>query len=223
MKTLLLALGLFVSSGGAQTQSVDAILARMDQAAPSFHAMSADVQMLTFTAILSDKTVETGTLKMQRLKTNDVRAVIDFSGQTDARVIAFLGKIVQIYYPKLKEYQDYEIGKNSDVLNQFLLLGFGSSGRELAQSYTITMEGPEKVAGQDTTELLLVPKDPKVQQHLTKIEMWIPADAPYPVQQQFYEPSGNYRIVTYSQIKLNPSIHGALELKLPSGVKRQNQ
>src|SRR5665213_3335804 len=219
MKIFLLALCIFVSGSGARAQSVDDILARMDQAAPNFHAMSADVQMLTFTAILSDKTIETGTLKMQRLKGSDVRAVIDFSGQTDARVIAFLGKIVKIYYPKLHEYQDYEVGKNSDVLNQFLLLGFGSSGKELAQSYTITSEGPEKVAGADTTKLLLVPKDAKVQEHLTKIEMWIPANAPYPVQQQFYEPSGNYRTVTYSSIKLNPSIHGVLELKLPPGVK----
>ncbi|MBV9156420.1 MAG: outer membrane lipoprotein-sorting protein [Acidobacteriaceae bacterium] len=223
MKTLLFALCLFISASFAQDQSVDSILARMDQASPNFHAMSADVRMLTYTAILSDKTVEDGTLKMQRLKAGDVRAIIDFSGQTDARVIAFLGKIVRIYYPKVKAYQDYEVGKNSDVLNQFLLLGFGSSGKDLAQSYTISMEGQEKVAGEDTAKLLLLPKDSKVQQRLTKIEIWIPARLPYPVQQQFYEPSGNYRTVTYSNIQLNPPIHGTLDLKLPPGAKRQSQ
>lgn len=222
MKTVLLALCLFLSFGGAEAQSVEAVLARMDQAAPNFHAMSADVQMLTYTAILSDKTIENGTMKMQRLKSNDVRAVIDFSSQTDARVIAFLGKIVRIYYPKLKAYQDYEVGKNSDVLNQFLLLGFGSSGKELGQSYSITMEGSEKLAGEQTTKLLLTPKDPKVLERLTKIEMWVPNDVAYPIQQQFYEPSGNYRTVTYSNIKLNPSIHGSLDLKLPPGTKKQS-
>ncbi|MGA8026044.1 MAG: hypothetical protein WB992_02795, partial [Bryobacteraceae bacterium] len=96
------------------------------------------------------------------------------------------------------------------------------SGQELAQSYTIAMDGSEKLAGKDTTKLMLVPKDPKVLQHLTKIEMWIPNDAAYPLQQQFFEPSGNYRIVTYGNIKLNPPIHGTLELKLPSGAKRQS-
>lgn len=200
---------------------MDAVLARMDQAAPGFRAMTADVQMKTYTAILSDTTTENGTLKMQRLKTGEVRAIIDFSKQTDARVIAFLGSIVRIYYPNLKAYQDYEVGKNSDVLNQFLLLGFGSSGRQLAQSYQITTEGSEKVAGKETTKLLLIPKDKKVKEHLAKIEMWIPDDAGYPVQQQFYEPSGNYRIVTYTDIKINPPLHGVLELKLPKGVKKQ--
>lgn len=223
MKQLLLGLCVLLSSGLLRAQSVDEILARMDKAAPSFHAISADIRMLTFTAILSDTTTENGTLKMQRLKSSDVRAIIDFTQQTDARVIAFLGKTVRIYYPKLHEYQDYDLGKNSNILNQFLLLGFGSSGKELAQSYNITAEGAEKVAGQDTTKLLLIPKDKKVTEHLQKVEVWIPNDAAYPVQQQFYEPSGNWRKATYTNVQLNPPIPGTLVLQLPPGTKRQSQ
>lgn len=221
MRTLTLAVCLLSAAATLEAQSADAVLARMDQSASSFRGMTADVQMKTYTAILSDTTTENGTLKMQRLKGGEVRAIIDFSAQTDARVIAFLGSIIRIYYPNLKAYQDYEVGKNTDVLNQFLLLGFGSSGRQLAQSYQITMEGSEKVAGQETTKLLLTPKDKKVKQHLAKIEIWVPENAGYPVQQQFYEPSGNYRLVTYTNIKINPPIHGVLELKLPKGVKKQ--
>ncbi len=193
----------------------------MDKAAPAFRAVSADVKMTTHTAIIDDTEVESGTFKMQRLKGQEVRAVLDFSGESDARQIGFLGKIVRIYYPKLKTYQDYDLGKNSDVLNQFLLLGFGSYGRDLAGSYEITAEGEEKLEGRDTTKLSLVPKNPEVAKRLSKIQMWVPNDAAYPIQQRFTEPSGNYRIVTYSDIKLNPSMRGKLELKLPSGVKKQ--
>jgi outer membrane lipoprotein-sorting protein len=221
MRNLLLALCLFALGAGLRAETVDAILARMDQASPNFHAMTADVQMVTFTAILSDKTTEKGTLQMQRVKSNDVRAIIDFSAQTDARVIAFLGRIVRIYYPNLNSYQDYEVGKNSQVLNQYLLLGFGSSGKDLARSYEITPERSEDVAGRTTTKLLLVPKDAKVKEHLTKVEVWIPGDAAYPLQQQFFEPSGNYRIVTYSNIRLNPAMTGTLELKMAPGAKKQ--
>jgi outer membrane lipoprotein-sorting protein len=214
-------MGLLTAMSGLRAQSVDAVLARMDQAAPAFRGMTADVEMKTFTAILSDTTTEGGTLKMQRLKSGEVRAIIDFSAQQDARVIAFLGKIVRIYYPKLAAYQDYAVGKNTDVLNQFLLLGFGSSGKQLAQSYQIRMEGTEKLAGTETSKLLLVPNDAKVKEHLTKIEMWVANDAAYPIQQQFHEPSGNYRIVTYMNVKINPPMHSVLELKMPAGVKRQ--
>jgi outer membrane lipoprotein-sorting protein len=223
MRNLLLAGCLFVSGFHLKADSVDAILARMDQAAPDFKALSATVQMVTFTSVLGDKTVENGTLKMQRLKQNDVRAIIDFTGGSDARTIALLGKKVRIYYPNLQQYQDYDIGSNSQMLNQFLLLGFGSSGKELAQGYTITSEGSENVTGLPTTKLLLVPKDPKVKERLTKVEIWIPDNSATPVQQQFYEPSGNWRKVTYTDIDMHPAIQGTLELKLPSGTTKQSR
>lgn len=205
----------------ANGQNVQAVLARMDAAAPKFHGLSANVEMVTYTAIINDKTDESGTFKMQRLKSGEVRAIVDFPGPADARTIAFLGRIVRIYYPNSKAYQDFDVGKNIDVLNQFLLLGFGSSGRDLAANYDITTEGQEKVAGRDTTKLLLLPKTQQVKERLSKVEIWVPNDASYPVQQEFSEPSGNYKIVTYTDVKLNPPIKGTLELKLPKGAKRQ--
>jgi outer membrane lipoprotein-sorting protein len=221
MRTLLPVLCMLAGALALPAETVESILSRMDQAAPQFRGVSADIQMITYTAIINDKTEETGTFKMQR-KGGVFRAIIDFSGQNDAREIAFLGNIIRMYYPKLKMYQDYDVGKNADVLNQFLLLGFGSSGKELAQSYEIRSESTEKVAGADTTKLLLLPKSPAVKERLSKIEMWIPGNAAYPIQQQFYEPTnGNYRRVTYNNVKLNPSFKGNLELKLPSGVKRR--
>ena len=223
IKTLSLGFCLLTAGIVLRAESVEEILARMDKAAPTFHGIAANVQMTTFTAILSDKTEEYGTLKMQRLNSGDVHAIIEFSGGSDARTIAFLGKTVRIYYPKLNQYQDYDLGKNSNILNQFLLLGFGSSGRELAQSYQITSEGAEKVAEQATTKLLLIPKDSKVLEHLQKVEVWIPDNAAYPAQQQFYEPSGNWRRTTYANIQLNPSLRKTLELQLPQGAKRQSE
>lgn len=224
MKRILatISLSLVTGLGSIYAQDVNSILGRMDVASTTFKGMTADVQMTTFTAIIGDKTVENGTLKLQRVKDGSVRAIIDFSGQTDSREIAFLGRTIRIYYPNLNSYQDYDVGKNTDVLNQFLLLGFGSSGKQLAQSYEITPDGQEKISGQDTAKLLLIPKDPKVKERLSKIEIWIPAGAAYPVQQQFFEPSGNYRIVSYNTEKINPPMKHTLELKLPNGAKKQS-
>lgn len=222
MKRILLPLCV-LAAASLHAQSLEAVLSRMDAAAPSFHAMSADIKMTTHTAIIDDTTVENGKLEMQRTKKRELRAVLDFSGQTDARQIGFFGKLVRIYYPKLKSYTDYDVGTNSDVLNQFLLLGFGSSGKDLAANYEISAEGQEKVDGRECTKLNLVPKNPEALKRLNKIEMWVPNDAAYPIQQKFYAPSANYRIVVYSNINLKPSIKGKqLELKLPSGVKKQS-
>ena len=213
---------LFASLASLRADSLPDILARMDKNAPGFRALTANLVMDTYQKIIDSHTEENGSLQMQRSTKGEVRAIITFTGNS-ARTIGFQGKSARIYYPAINQYQDVSLGSNAAVVNQFLLLGFGSSGKELAQSYTITDEGQEKVAGQSATKLLLVPKDPGVLERLTKVELWIPDNGSNPIQQMFYEPSGNYRRITYSDIRLNPAISGTLELKVPKNAKKQRQ
>ncbi len=221
MNRLLIFLCLAASVLSMHADTAEAVLGRMDKAAPNFKAMSSDVQMTNHIAVLNDNTVEKGTFEMQK-KGKEVRAIMNLS-ENGGRILGFFGKIVRIYYPNLNTYQDYQVGKQSNLLNQFLLLGFGSSGKELVKSYSIATEGTEMVNGKPTTKLMLIPKDKAVLEHLTKVEVWIPDNGANPVQQQFYESSGNSRQVTYSNIHLNPPIKGTLEMKLPSGATRQKQ
>ncbi len=205
-------------------ESLNSILARMDQSAPTFKGATAKLVLVNYTAILGDTTTERGTLKMQRWKANDVRAIIDFSALPEnARVVSFQGKTLKIYYPNTKEVQEYGVGKNADVLNQFLLLGFGSSGKELQANYVISEDGSDSIAGRNTTKLKLIPKDPELKSKLSEVELWIPADATYPLQQKFSESkaSGNYRQVTYSDVKLNPEMSGPLEFKIPPNTAKK--
>lgn len=218
MRVLLLLL-CFWFDVGLQAQTISAVLSRMDEAAPKFHGMSASVRMTTHTAIIDDTEVENGKLEMQRQKGQDVRAILNFSAEKDSRVIGFFGRTVRIYYPKLQSFQDYDLGKSTDVLNQFLLLGFGSSGKDLATSYDISSEGQERIGNRETTKLVLIPKNKDVANRLSRVEIWVPNDAAYPIQQKFIEPSDNYRVVTYSSVDLNPSL-GKLEIKVPSGAKK---
>lgn len=217
-----LLLCLALSAPAVKAETSEAILTRMDKAAPSFTGVTADLKMTMFTKILGDSTVESGTLKMQRVKQNDTRAVVDFSEQSDARILSFESKTVRIFYPKLNQYTEVAMGKNGNLLNQFLLLGFGSSGTALAANYTITNEGGEKVGSAATTKLMLTPKTPEVRERIDKVSIWIPEGATYPVQQQFFEPSGNYRLVVYSKVALNAS-SVKVELKLPPGAKKQKR
>ena len=209
---------LFVSAWALRADSLEAILTRMDQAAPGFTGLTANVIMDEYQAIIDSHTVQHGTFQMQRAKKGEVTAVVAFTGTDDARTLSFKGKTVLIYFPHLNTYQQVDLGKNSQALNQFLLLGFGSSGTQLKEGYTITVASQETAAGRPTTKLLLVPKDANVLKTLAKVEIWIPADAAYPVQQQFYDPAGNYRKVSYDDIHLNPSIK--VEFRLPPGAKK---
>ena len=56
---------------------------------------------------------------------------------------------------------------------------------------------------------------------ITKIELWIPEGQSNPMRAKFSEPSKNYELVDYSDIKVNPALpESAFALKLPGNVKK---
>jgi len=190
----------------------------MDRSAAAFKSMSANVRWVEHTAVINDDAVDTGTMKLKRSK-RDIRALVEFI-EPDQKSVSLHEKKLEIYYPKMQTVEEYDIGAHREVLDQFLLIGFGTSGKELAAAYNMSVLGSETVDGQNTTRLELVPKSPDVLKHLKKLEIWL-AENGYPVQQKFYLPGGDYKLVTYTNVKMNvPLSDSDLKLKVPKDVKR---
>ena len=201
-------------------QTLAATLARLDQGAASFRGMSAQVRRLSHTAVIQEDTVDVGIMLVKRTGSKEMRMLIELK-DPDPKVVAIQGRKLEIYYPKIRTVQENDIGKNRALLDQFFLVGFGASGKELASAYSIRLIGAETVAGQRTTRLELVPTSPEVLQHLKKLELWVNDETGYPAQQKFYLPGGDYSLVTYSNLKSGSPPDSALKLKLPKGVKRE--
>jgi outer membrane lipoprotein-sorting protein len=219
-RLLLAATIVFLAQLTASAESLAAVLARMDQSAAQFHSMTANLQMVNHTAILDDDTTETGVIKMQK-SAGGTEALIDFTGSKDSRTLGFFDKTIQLYFPKLNLVQVYKLGKKANLLDQYLLLGFGTSGTDLKKGYQVELAGAEQVGGQNTSKLLLVPKDKGIKANIEKAEIWLPSDSGNPVQQKFYLTSGNYRLLTYTNFKLNPPL-GSLKLNTPPNTKVEN-
>ncbi|MGE5644568.1 MAG: LolA family protein [Acidobacteriota bacterium] len=204
----------------ACAETVQAVLARMDQEASSFKQVSGKLKRTEFTAVLNDKTVENGEMSLRRSgRTLAMR--IDFT-DPNARSIAVQGNTAEIYYPKINTVQIYNLGKFGGLVDKFLVLGFGGSGKDIAKDYTVTAAGEETVNGRKTTRLDLVPKAAKMREQIKKVELWIPADAGHPVQQRFVQGNDDYYLVTYSDLKLNPGLaDSSFRLNLPANVKKE--
>ncbi len=193
----------------------------MDQGAQGFKGMVADLKRITHTAVLNDNTEETGSVRMKRVSARDVRIRIDFL-TPDQFTVVFRGRKLEKYFPKIRTVQEYDLGKQRQLVDQFLLLGFGTSGKELSTSYQIRFLGSEAAGGQPAWHLELIPKSPQAREHLSKVDLWISTASGQPVQQKFHEPSGDYHLIAYSNIRLEPNLPDqALELKLPQGVRRE--
>jgi outer membrane lipoprotein-sorting protein len=217
-----LVLGFFLAAlaWGMPASELDSVLDRIDKAGASFKGMSANLHRINHIAVINEDNVDSGTMLLKRARARDMRMLVDFT-QPDPKTVAFQGRKVEIYYPKIETVQEYDVGKSRALLDEFFLIGFGTSRAELQDSYKLRMVGNDTVGGQKTQRLELIPKSKEVLQHLTRLEIWV-AQNGYPVQQKFYEPSGDTMLFTYSEVKINPDLaDSALKLHLPKNVKRE--
>lgn len=195
------------------------VFARIDRAAAGFKGLSAHVRHLTHTDFVNDDSVDEGTIKLKRPKPNDTRVLIEFT-QPDPKSLFFQGKKLDIYYPKMDTVDEYDLGKNRDVVDQYLLLGFGSTSKELQDAYDIRLLGAENISGEPATKIELIPKSKDVLQQVKKFELWISDSKGLPAQLKFY-PSGQYVIFTYTDIKVNPPLaESELKLQLKKSTKK---
>lgn len=212
---------LLLAAFSAQAASTAAqVLAQMDKEAPSFRGITASITRVKYTAILDDRSEEDGSIAIRRSGKNLESKIL--ITKPNPRSVAFSGSKVEVFYPKINTVQEFDLGKNRGLLDQFLLLGFGGSGKDLAKAYTVTVKGSDTIDGVATTHLVLSPKSAKVREILKSVELWVPEGKAQPIRQKFIEPSDDYMEVTYHDLKLNPSLSAAdLQLSLPPGVKRE--
>ena len=203
-----------------RAQSTTEILTRLDQAATSFTGATASIRVITHTGVINEDETQIGNVAVKRSSPHEMRFLITFTGP-DAQAIALRDQTVQIYYPKLNTVREYDIGKYRDFAQKLILLGFGMPGRELRDSYDISNLGGERVESQDSVHLQLTPKASEVLKQLSRVDLWISLKTNCPVQQKFYMPSGDYRLVTYSDLKVNPPQLPTSALELPKGAKRE--
>lgn len=200
------------------------VLARMDRAGEKFQSMSAKVTLVTHTDVIHENDSESGSILIKKDGKSRAQALIDFEEPASARrTLSLSGRTAQIYFPKLNTVRIYDLGKYREVAEQFVTLGFGTSGKELADGYLVNVIRQETLSGRPVIVLELTPKSDEIKRVVTKLELWIPegGDA-YPVQEKYYSPSDDYHLATYNDFKLNPQLKGdALKLKLPSGVKTE--
>lgn len=181
--------------------TVQNVLRQLDEQARDFRSLSAEVERTKVTVVVNDHSTEDGSILVRGDK-----MLLDMK-TPDPRTVLRNGDNLYIYTPGLKRVEEYNLGKNRTLVDQFLLLGFGTGGKELEKGYLIAVLHEEKLDDKKTLELELTPKSQGVRDQIAKIEIWLDETTWLPVQQQFIEAgSGDYSIVHYSKVVRNPNI-----------------
>jgi outer membrane lipoprotein-sorting protein len=218
--TFLGLIALLPAATSADSGNLQPLLSRMDKAAAGFQDMTAKFNYLTHTDALNEDSTQSGAIIMKKVKPGEVQAILQYA-PPDQQTVSFEKNLVRKYYPKIKTVEVYDLGKHGQQLDKFVMIGFGTSGDEIARDYELTVLGTETVNGQSVTRLRLVPKGGEAKQYVKNVELWIPEQGdPYPLREKVLQPSDDYTLITYSDVKINPPLQpDALQLKLPAGVK----
>ena len=220
IRRLLAVFALAAAVAGAQ--SVETTLHHMDALSKTFRGVTADLRKISFTYFAKDTEEESGRISMYRPTPQDMRMLAEFT-KPEERAVAFAKSKVQMYYPKINTVQEYNLGKESHLVDQFLLLGFGSSGADLRKNYNIKYVELTTIDGGKADHLLLEPKAAEARDQVRGIDLWIAQPGGYPVRMKVLQPSRDTIELQYSNLKINPSslTEASVKLKLPKGVKKE--
>jgi outer membrane lipoprotein-sorting protein len=184
------------------TRTLESILTLMDNSARDFHTLTADIEHLKYTAVVKDTSTETGRILVRRDDKMRIEIV-----KPDPRTILRNGDSLFVYTPKINRVEEFNLGKNRSMIDQYVRLGFGTRSEDMKKSYLITFLGEEDLDHKKTAMLELTPKSDSVRAQITKIQMWIDEATWLPMQQKFFETgSGDYVLFHYTSMMKNLKI-----------------
>lgn len=201
---------------GGNKPNLDYVLSMMDRSAEDFKSLTAAIEHVKYTAVVKDTSTEAGEIFVRK----DSKMRIDFQSP-DPRTIIRNGDNLYIYTPKINRVEEYNIGKNRALADQYLALGFGTRTDNLRKNYAVTLTGEEDLDGHKAAILELVPRSDDVRKQISRIEMWVDEASWLPVQQKFFEAgSGDYFISHYTKVMKNLKLgDGKFKPDWPKGTK----
>ena len=194
--------------------ALDAVLKKMDAAAANFRTTQADFEWDRYERVINEvDDIQSGTIYYRRVgKEIEMMADIRKEGSSpdqlkpEPKFVLFREGKIRMYQPKPDQVTVYDLGKNSSDFESYLVLGFGGSGQDLVKAFEVTYQGPETVNGVATAKLQLIPKSDRIRNNFKRIILWIDLDRGISVQQQFFEPQGDYRLAKYSSIRMKEKL-----------------
>ena len=160
-----------MGASAAQTTAkwtTEGVLEMMDKSAKDFRSLTADIENVKYTAVVQDKSTETGQIWVR----HDQKMRIEFT-KPEGRTILRTGDSLFLYNPKLNRVEEYDLGKNRAMADQYIRLGFGTKSEDLKKSYLVTVTGEEQLDNRKAIVVELTPKADQVRSQITRIQMWI--------------------------------------------------
>lgn len=188
-------------------QNLEQVLHALDVAAPNIRSLTARADVADYTALVNDTSRSSGRFYFKRTASGPMYA-LDLTQPTDARrQLVYRDETAWVYTPSAHQVLKYPLAKQQSLVDRYLLLGIGGSGTELERNFSVAFDGPATLDGVATVKLTLTPKQESGK--LTHIDLWYDTSLWVAVQQQIWQPGGDYHLVHYTEVQRNPRLGDA--------------
>jgi len=203
---------------GHVSPALGEILTRMDEASKNLKTVSANLEYTKVTVVVNDRSTEYGKLYFRNAKSPEILLEFD---RPEPKTILFKKNKAEMYLPKINQIQEYDLSHHSEIVQQFLLLGFGTESNPLRKAYDVKLVGEEDVNGDTTAVLELTPLKANVAAQIAKVSLWINEESWLPVEQKFFEPGGDYLETKYTSVVVDRVLPSTVfEIPAAKGAKR---
>lgn len=188
---------------------LDQAIRQMDASSAKFKSAEADFQKDFYELVVKETTTQKGSIYFKKNGTKlDMGAKIL---PPSARFLSYKDGRLAMFDPGTRDLKVFNSGDKKAQYESFLTLGFGGSGSDLTNAWTVTLLGTEQMSdGSATvpvTKLDLVPKDANVRGMFTHVTIWVDLNRAISLKQQFFTPSGDYQTAIYSNIRYNQPVN----------------
>jgi outer membrane lipoprotein-sorting protein len=187
---------------------VQQILHQLDDAAARFRSTQAEFQFDSVqTDPIPDTDVQKGVVYYER-KGNDFQMaahIREVNNKPVPKLYSYSGGRLRLFEPLIDQVTT--ISKAGDY-GSYVMLGFGASGKQLAEKWDIKALGSETVDGVKTEKLELIAKDANVRKNLPRVTIWMDTTRGVSLRQVFDEGQGQHRDCHYFNFKMNEPLPG---------------
>ena len=113
----------------------------MDAASAKFQSTQADFKWDVLQSVVNEHDIQSGTVYFERH--GDSTSMAAYIKQPAEKTVFFNGSTLTLLQPEIKQETLFSAGSNRGQYESFLTLGFGGSGKDLQNNWTVTCQGME--------------------------------------------------------------------------------
>ena len=204
---------LFAATGAAVQAQQNELGWTMDSAVKQLDRQGSDMESVLAEVVIDysggDESLDR--VKAGRIYINSRGEVRLSASDPEGLVVLMENRTVHYYYPNESRVDEYSLSKHPGRLEQFVPLGFSTTGRDLDRDFLVTFIGEESSDGRRLLGLELTPKSDDLRAVVARMQIWVDEASWLPARQVITRSAGQDTLtINYSgtarNLSLNPKL-----------------